>query len=41
MLGRVNQNQVSFSKHNGSSWVEAMVAFTDVTKLVEEFGLGM
>ena len=37
MLGRVNQNQVLFAL--GSSWVEAMEAFTDVSKLVEVFGL--
>ena len=30
----------SHKTHFRSSWVEAMEAFTDVTKLVEAFGLG-
>ena len=30
-----------FKTHFGSSWVEAMAAFTDMTKLVEAFGLEM
>ena len=38
MLGRAYQNQVIFKTHFGNSWVEAMEAFTDVTKLVEAFG---
>ena len=28
-----------FKTHFGSSWVEAMEAFTEVTKLVEAIGL--
>ena len=35
MLGRVNQYQVYF----GTSWVEAMGVFTEVTKLDEAIGL--
>ena len=38
-LGLVNQIRSIFQNHFGSSWVEAMEVFTDMTKLVEAFGL--